>query len=326
MNPNVLVIGTTTALSEYNSGATIRLKTILSILDTMGIRYVVTSTDEISKFKNTTWKLVVCVSYATTWSLLGKKIKSDQFWLDACDSWTLSRRSQIKSGELIPIFAYIRDVVSLLLIPKPNMLTFINSRDQEAQSHYIRKHNLKSLVFPNELMKMKRSQSNESRFIFIGDGSYRPNIRSVKKILQIFKKNEITAPLFLIGKNYRRVRSRNAIKLGYVADSEIFKSNDILIAPIHWGAGTKTKVVTALASGIRVITTREGSAGIAPAENLYVCDSDEEIVATLGDILSKRASSNLALQVQFLTDESEELRNWLNGQAINSNTIPKDQL
>jgi glycosyltransferase involved in cell wall biosynthesis len=60
----------------------------------------------------------------------------------------------------------------------------------------------------------------------------------------------------------------------------IVDDSALMIAPMLFGTGIKTKIVEAMSWGVPVVTNRIGTEGINAnhGEDLFVCDLDEEMV------------------------------------------------
>ncbi|WP_219837812.1 glycosyltransferase family 4 protein [Paenibacillus sp. R14(2021)] len=90
----------------------------------------------------------------------------------------------------------------------------------------------------------------------------------------------------------------------------------LMIAPMLFGTGIKTKIVEAMSWGVPVVTNQIGIEGIDAnhGEDLFVCDSDEEIVRNVllllnNDELNDKVSRNSVRYVASHFSSSATLKN-----------------
>jgi glycosyltransferase involved in cell wall biosynthesis len=94
-----------------------------------------------------------------------------------------------------------------------------------------------------------------------------------------------------------------------------FYEADLLAVPLRQGAGTRIKVLEAMAAGLPVVSTSKGCEGIA-AENgrdLLIADTPEEFAAAALRIMrSKEATGDLARNARGLVLEQYTWKNAAN--------------
>jgi hypothetical protein len=306
-----LIVGTPTANSSYESGATLRLDTISAILEFCGYEVTKSSTKFSNSYLNVKWDLLVCVSFATLRKIFRTSIRYRDFWFDPCDSWHLVRRSQFKEGNIKSLIAYPLDIFSIKRMTQPDLVTFINQRDAKWETKYLESRNLKPLILPNQITKYVLNESTERRLIFLGDGGYSPNRVAVKQIVKILRTYNIEMNLKVIGRNYTDHKNDRVEYLGYVPNPHLFHKGDIMIAPMTSGGGVKMKVVNALTAGISVVTNPEGASGLRDLPNLHVYNSPQDIADCVKKLLTIEPIKNVPTQNPYLDDDYLEVVNWL---------------
>lgn len=168
----------------------------------------------------------------------------------------------------------------------------------ETDKKYINKFiNKPILIVPNGIVKIKFLGKKVNYTIgYIGSFSHPPNrdavIYLVKEIFfELYKKNK-RFKLYIYGNNpneeIKQILEnvpnsiRKAIRFwGFVESLEdIYKSIDILVAPLFAGSGTRLKIIESLAFGTPVITTNVGAEGLLNYNLplLFVEDSKKAII------------------------------------------------
>ena len=97
---------------------------------------------------------------------------------------------------------------------------------------------------------------------------------------------------------------------------EVVGDSALMIAPMLFGTGIKTKIVEAMSWGVPVVTNQIGIEGINAnhGEDLFVCNSDEEIVRNVllllnNDELNDKVSRNSVRYVASHFSSSATLKN-----------------
>ena len=100
---------------------------------------------------------------------------------------------------------------------------------------------------------------------------------------------------YIVGKNPTKEimqleqKYPNIIVTGEVDDVEqIVSDSALMIAPLLFGTGIKTKIIEAMSWGVPVVTNLIGSEGINAndKEDLFICYSDEEMIQNVLLLLS----------------------------------------
>lgn len=128
-------------------------------------------------------------------------------------------------------------------------------------------------------------------YLFIGSGFY-ANIHGVSWFIENVLPN-IKGKLLVIGKGMEVLKEKyqESEKLeikGTVENIDDFYYEDnIIISPIFYGAGMKTKTIEALMFNKIVIGTSEAFVGILldnTVKNLYICDSNNQFIKVLNEL------------------------------------------
>ncbi|AEG17006.1 glycosyl transferase group 1 [Desulfofundulus kuznetsovii DSM 6115] len=125
--------------------------------------------------------------------------------------------------------------------------------------------------------------SSRQGLLYVGNFFHPPNADAVfylvDHIWPHLQKDLPGVELYIVGHNPpREIRDRAAdgIKVtGYVPSlAPYFGQCRLMVAPIRYGAGIKTKIVEAMAAGLPVVTTSMGAEGMGlqPGENVLLAD------------------------------------------------------
>ena len=121
---------------------------------------------------------------------------------------------------------------------------------------------------------------------FLGSFDYPPNeqaaLRFAGSIAPRLRRWEPTAELGLIGRSPTPAvcRAASAARLTLHADvpdaAAVLARHQVMVVPLTMGSGTRLKIVEALATGIPVVSTSLGMAGLdlRPGEDLLIADDD----------------------------------------------------
>ena len=153
--------------------------------------------------------------------------------------------------------------------------------------------------------------------LFVGGYGHPPNEDAVlwfhaEVMPQILEQHPDTI-LHLVGGgagNRIKALASSSVKLhGRIDDAaleEAYRSADIAVAPLRYGAGVKGKVVEAMAQGLPVVTTSIGAEGIPETGRpLVVGDTADELAARINALLGDRAARrSLAEQGQAFVLEN----------------------
>jgi len=138
--------------------------------------------------------------------------------------------------------------------------------------------------------------------LFVGNLSYEPNDDGVRYFLSaiwpLVRAQRSGARFIVVGASpldwLREVAERDAsvIVTGEVDDVRPhYREARVVVVPLRLGAGTKLKVLEALAMGVPVVTTPQGRMGLDAEDghHLLVATTPEQFAARVVDILHNRA-------------------------------------
>jgi glycosyltransferase involved in cell wall biosynthesis len=171
-----------------------------------------------------------------------------------------------------------RDIIAEHLAEAEKVLTIPNGVDLERFTYY-------------------REKKGENRLLFIGSMDYIPTIDSTDYLLQEIvplitsQMKGVTIDIVgrRLGRLRDRVRSDDIVLHENVPDILPFlRGADVLIDPLRLGAGTRLKILEAMASGTPVVTTRKGCEGlmVRDREHLIIADSPGEFARAVVTLLT----------------------------------------
>jgi hypothetical protein len=300
-----LIIGTQVATAEHESGASLRLQSIKIALEKSNFDVTVSPLNMADSELTKHWDWIVVVSYSSARILRRARKQSRFLWFDPTDSWTVSRMSLFRAGDIKQIFVLMRDLYWVWNSPKIELLTFITKRDALAEKNWW-KNRTEPLIFPISNLSRNVNPCHEIRYIFIGDGNYGPN----KKALVFLSKalDYLNDEIFIdvYGKNFHIKDPRFRIH-GYSNNSEIYSDKDVHLAPVTSGAGMKVKVAIPLFNGLHVITTPEGANGFKANRLLKVATTPKIFANEIANLNPENffAGEGDRLLSPFQHDDSE---------------------
>lgn len=316
-NRNALVIGTVTALSQIESGASLRLYSIGQLLETAGLQIEYASPSDAKALLRSEWEIIAVVSFSSAKFLRVARKQTKFLWFDPTDSWILSRISLLRAGDLKQFPALARDLFYLRTAPKVDLISFITRRDALSVRAWVHKKST-CLVMPNSRLERIVQKSNVSRLVFMGDGKYLPNRKALKFLQRSLAGTGLVENLHVYGDGFPNTTS-GGIFHGYSEGSSHFKSGDIHLAPIFYGAGMKMKVAVPLFNGLRVLTTPEGATGFKNQENLHIAKTADEFQKAALELYHQQLDDGHEPKITdiYSEDESVEILKLL---AKNSHT------
>lgn len=302
-----LIIGTQVATINLESGASLRLQSVKFALEKSNFNVSVSPLNLARSSLNKNWDLIVVVSYSSARILRRARKQSKFLWFDPTDSWTVSRLSLFHAGDFKQILMLMRDLYWVWRSPKIDLLTFITKRDAIAEKIWW-KSRTEPLIFPISDLVRKVNPSNEIKYVFVGDGDYRPNKEALVFLAKVLDYLKDGVVVDVYGKNFHSDDPRFRMH-GYTKNSEIYSERDIHLAPVTSGAGLKLKVAIPLLNGIPVVTTTEGANGFKKSDLLKLADSPEDFAKAV-DIFVDRyinQSQSSVTHKPFEDDDSQGL-------------------
>lgn len=194
----------------------------------------------------------------------------------------------------------------------------VSDKERDVIRSYLGKDD-KLITVPNgvdlERFEYHRESKGEKRILFIGSMDYIPTIDSTDYLLQeilpiiISKINDVK--LDIVGRELWRISDKAAMK-GVTLHEDapdilpFLREAEILIDPLRIGAGTRLKILEAMASGTPVVTTSKGCEGIMVknGEHLLIADTPVDFADSVVKLLTDRKlAENLAASSRHLIEE-----------------------
>src|SRR5208282_4382115 len=146
----------------------------------------------------------------------------------------------------------------------------------------------KVVIVPNgvdlDRFEFMPKNSTGGRILFLGGMDYIPNLDSAEyfltDIFPLIRSHLPEAKLSIVGRDLVKInKTRPSESIEFhenVADIvPYFRGSDVLVVPLRMGAGTRIKILEAMASGLPVVTTSKGCEGIEVkhGRHLLIADS-----------------------------------------------------
>ena len=180
------------------------------------------------------------------------------------------------------------------------ILTVTENDKKHIQYELGYRNNIKILSTINDKQNIDLGQD----IIFIGNYAHGPNEDCAHRCINIYNSfikestyaNLIYKPKLLIaGPNCtsslkQKIGAyKNIEYIGYIKNlNEIYKQGKILLAPLSWGAGIKSKICDSAMCGIPILTSDIGNEGInlIDKENALIANTDKEFIDKLNYFFS----------------------------------------
>ena len=194
-------------------------------------------------------------------------------FLNAMDSLSKYNFSVFKRSFCIkPILKSILWLlIEIRLIRNSTVVSYVSTRDIDYVSRFTFENNLffSPVGVDCKLYSSERRAVFDYSILFTGNFAYSPNKDAANFILSaIFpeiKRKFPSATLWLVGMNPPSdfFGHKDVHVTGFVEDiSEYYRKSSVFLCPLQIGAGMKTKILEAMASGIPVISSDIGMDGI----------------------------------------------------------------
>ncbi len=164
---------------------------------------------------------------------------------------------------------------------------------------------------------------DRNKIVFVGKMDIPHNTSAVvyfcEKIWPRMKQQAPKAKFYIVGKNptaevlQLQKDYPDIIVTGEVDNvKRIVSDAALMIAPLLFGTGIKTKIVEAMSWGVPVVTNPIGSEGINAInhEDLFVCETDDEMVQNVllllnNEEINEKVSRN---SIRYVTQSFQQLR------------------
>lgn len=130
---------------------------------------------------------------------------------------------------------------------------------------------------------------NNLNVLFVGSAILKANVDGVKWFIENVMHEAEHICLTVVGKGFEKYRNtlsaENVDIVGAVEDVDMYYyMSDVVICPIFWGSGMKTKTAEALMFGRRILATNEALQGyedVEGMEGIFRCNNVKEFVEAL---------------------------------------------
>lgn len=263
--------------------------------------------------------LGVAVSYACAGSLRQLRLRTATVWLDAVDSWLLVNGSGLRAGHPSYAARLARDATRLLVMPSPDLVTYISEADRRADRGTVRGR--VHFVLPGSTpVPHAGPNAPGRRAVLAGDWGYAPNRDGLAwfctEVLPLLEPllHDLDWRVEVFGSSAPPLPPR-MVNRGYVEDSsELLRVGDVHLAPIRHGAGVKRKVLQPLLAGLAVVTTTSGAHGLRRPPALDVADDPASFArAVARHLRGPTVVTALSPADVHDRDETEAIREWVRG-------------
>lgn len=182
---------------------------------------------------------------------------------------------------------------------KCNLCLTVSDKERDVIDSYLG-HSNKVFAIPNGVdlkqFEFHPKADMGKQLLFIGGMDYQPNLDSARHFLkEIFPLIQSKVPdvkLDIVGRELWKIDGRASV--GGVEFHEnvpdvlpYFGKADVLVVPLRYGAGTRIKILEAMATGLPVVTTSRGCEGIhvKHAEHLMIADSPSDFASAVQRLL-----------------------------------------
>ena len=160
---------------------------------------------------------------------------------------------------------------------------FASSEDMNYMRQYSSKNNIRLLPNGVDTDYFKQSHLvNGKNLLYFGNLAYPPNVDGLKYFLtSLFPAIKSAVPgckLYIAGKNIPAWAKSvgGVVAVGYVEDiREYLRKCAVIVCPLRYGAGTRIKILEAMAAGKPVVSTTLGCEGIRVNAGLDIEVADE---------------------------------------------------
>lgn len=158
--------------------------------------------------------------------------------------------------------------------------------------------------------------SSGKKAVFVGDLKWPPNLQAVKALLRLWPeihKFAPTARLQIVGNpaGFEADGAPSSIDhIGFVENLDtIWRSADLLFAPLEVGGGVRVKILEAACNGVPVVSSPTGLGSIDDYLPIVACNSDEEMVEEVVRLLSNEKARDRSSQELYEANRNA----WSNG-------------
>jgi polysaccharide biosynthesis protein PslH len=153
------------------------------------------------------------------------------------------------------------------------------------------------------------------RVLFLCGMDYLPGLDSalyfMGELFPLIREKLPEIKLDIVGRDLHKVSGRFSFK-GVEYHENVpdvlpwFRKADLLVVPLRYGAGTRIKIIEAMAAGLPVVSTSKGSEGIAASDgrHLLLADTPEDFAGAVARLMGDRGlAEHLARHARQLVEE-----------------------
>lgn len=210
----------------------------------------------------------------------------------------LEREAKLKKDPSIANEGLKLKAIELELMKQADLTTVVSSTEHEM----LQKMGLQSVLhlpFSRAVRPSNAPFESRSGLVFVGGFQHNPNVDAViyfvSAIMPLIRELIPGAVLNIVGSNapkeVRDLASGDILVHGFVEDLEsLMDTMRVNVAPLRYGAGTKGKVIHALANGLPTVATSiavEGM-GLKNMEHVGIADNADDFAKTLSSLYSEK--------------------------------------
>ncbi|MEI7425119.1 MAG: glycosyltransferase family 4 protein, partial [Candidatus Staskawiczbacteria bacterium] len=253
---------------------------------------------------------IIWVNFAVVVDMLWAGLKNDvPVVLDQHESERLVYLGYLNRGSLLERIFAILNLAKLKnfegkTFSKVNAVLSVSNVEAEVTKKSV-KGNGKVIVVPNgvkdEFLDSSNDVKRKSNLILLcANMTVRRNIDAAvwfaNKIFPIVKRVIPNVEFWIVGREpsvkVKKLSSMAGVKVVGTVENikEYYDVGSVFVAPYRFGAGTKLKILEAMASGIPVVSTSVGCQGIdaLDGEQILIGDSPKDFSEKIIDILSNK--------------------------------------
>ncbi len=161
------------------------------------------------------------------------------------------------------------------------------------------------MTFERNLKEINNTFSR-SKIVFVGKMDIPHNVSAVlyfyNNIFPVLKKKIPELEFHIVGKcpvdSVKKLSSVEGIIVTGMKENlyEYIKDSSLVVAPLVFGTGIKTKIIEALSLGLPVVTTVIGAEGIPVTDNsgIFVADNDQEFIEYIEKLVNSKEYNLIA--------------------------------
>lgn len=211
----------------------------------------------------------------------------------------LEREAQLKNDQVLEQEAKKYKAIELELMNLADLTTVVSSTEHEL----LQKMGLNRVVhlpFSRAVRPSNVPYESRSGLVFVGGFQHNPNVDAiiyfVTEIMPLIRELLPGVVLNIVGSNtpkeVRDLACDDIVVHGFVADLESFMDTmRVNVAPLRYGAGTKGKVIHALANGLPTVATSIAVEGMGLQNMVHVgiADNASDFAKTLCSVYSDKS-------------------------------------